>query len=203
MKSFQNFFNEFDYYITPSEIIEFLYCKRFIYYMKCAGISQKEEQRYKVQKGRDIHKLREIQNKNYLRKSINSVNKVIDINLISNVFMIRGKVDEIHTLVNGELAPLDYKFAIYDEKIYSTYKNQLILYGIMIEEIYQKSVKKGFLVYCRNGSKLVEIEINEKDKKNIKNHIDEYKKVIKGYYPKGTKSKSKCLDCCYKNICIK
>ena len=49
MKSFQNSFNEFNYYITPSDIIEFLYCKRFIYYMKCLGIEQYEEKRYKVQ----------------------------------------------------------------------------------------------------------------------------------------------------------
>jgi hypothetical protein len=55
IKSSQNFFNENQYYITPSEIIEFLYCKRFIYFMKCLGIRQYEEKRYKVQKGREIH----------------------------------------------------------------------------------------------------------------------------------------------------
>ncbi len=45
------FFDEFDYYITPSELIEFNYCKRFIYYMKCLNIPQFEENRFKVQKG--------------------------------------------------------------------------------------------------------------------------------------------------------
>ncbi len=70
MKLSQSFFNENQYYITPSEIIEFLYCKRFIYFMKCLGIRQYEEKRYKVQKGREIHEKREKENRDYLRKKL-------------------------------------------------------------------------------------------------------------------------------------
>ena len=54
MKSSQSFFDEFDYYITPSELIEFNYCKRFTYYMKCLNVPQFEENRFKVQKGKEI-----------------------------------------------------------------------------------------------------------------------------------------------------
>ena len=42
-------------YITPSEVIEYLYCPRFIYFMNCLSIPQHEEQRYKVLMGREIH----------------------------------------------------------------------------------------------------------------------------------------------------
>jgi len=55
MKSSQSFFNENQYYITPSDMIEFLYCKRYIYYMKCLGIDQNVEKRFKVMIGREIH----------------------------------------------------------------------------------------------------------------------------------------------------
>ena len=48
-----------------------------------------------------------------------------------------------------------------------------------------------------------EIEINKKDLDKLKKDISEYTKVIEGYYPKGSKSKARCLDCCYRNICIK
>ena len=68
MKSYQNSFNEFQYYITPPDMIEFLYCKRFIYYMKCLGIKQYEDKRYKVEKGRELHRKKENENKDYLRK---------------------------------------------------------------------------------------------------------------------------------------
>ncbi len=52
--------------ITPSEVIEHLYCPRFTYFMNCLNISQHEEQRYKVLKGREIHKSREESNRAYV-----------------------------------------------------------------------------------------------------------------------------------------
>ena len=93
MKSSQSFFNEYQYYITPSDMIEFLYCKRFIYYMKCLGISQNEEKRFKVMMGREIHEKRATQNKDYLPKKIGSCNKMIGVNLISEKYGIIGNVD--------------------------------------------------------------------------------------------------------------
>ncbi len=171
--------------------------------MKCLGISQNEERRYKVQKGREIHEKREKQNRDYLRKKTGSIDKVIGVNLVSQIMGIRGKVDEIHFLVDGSLAPLDYKFAKYEEKLYSTYKNQMVLYALMIEEVYKKPVNKGFLVYCRDGNNVIELKIGDKEKNEAKRNIKEYQDVLNGYFPKATKYKSRCIDCCYRNMCIK
>lgn len=203
MKSSLSSFSENQYYITPSDIIEFTYCKRFTYFMKCLGISQHEEKRFKVQMGREVHKKRESQNKDYLRKKINTREKLLDVNLVSEKYEIRGKADEIHYLEDGTMCPLDYKFAEYNEKLFETYKSQLILYALMIEDVFGKRVNKGFIVYCREGNRLVEVDITEEDKEKVYSYIDEYRKVLDGYFPNPTKQKSKCLDCCYTNICIK
>lgn len=202
MKSSQSFFDEYQYYITPSEVIEFMYCPRFTYFMKCLGISQHEEKRFKVEIGREVHEKRASQNKEYLRKKIGSVNKESDVNILSRKWQIRGKVDEIHSLSDGTLAPLDYKFAPYDNKIYETYKQQMVLYGIMIEEVYDTIVNKGFLVYCRDDNKLVELEISKEDKEGAIENLRDFKNVLRGYFPRATKCKARCDDCCYKNICI-
>ncbi len=77
------------------------------------------------------------------------------------------------------------------------------MYGPMIAEIYDNIVNKGFVIYCRNGNTIKEIEITEKEISTFENNLDEYKEILQGNYPKGTKYKSKCVDCCYKNICIK
>jgi len=201
MKSSQSFFNEYDIYITPSDIIEFMYCKRFTYFMKCLGIEQHEEKRFKVLMGREVHEKRGRQNLDYLRKKIGSCGKEINVNLASTKFGMRGKVDEVHILNDGTMAPLDYKYALYNEKLYQTYRNQLVMYAIMIEETYKKDVKRGFLVYCREGNRLIQVDISEVDKTKTLSDIEEYKRVLNGYYPKATSQKSKCLDCCYKNIC--
>ena len=107
MKLSQNSFDEFEYYITPSDMIEFLYCRRFIYYMKCLSIPQFEENRFKVQKGREVHEKKESQNKQYLRKKLGVVDKQIDVDLYSKKFKIKGIVDEVVTLEDGSKAPLD------------------------------------------------------------------------------------------------
>lgn len=203
MKSSQNSFNEFEYFITPSDMIEFLYCKRFIYYMKGLSIPQFEENRYKVQKGREVHERKEIQNKQYLRKKLGVVDKKIDVDLYSKKFKIKGIVDEVVTLEDGTMAALDYKFAKYDEVIYKTYRTQMLLYSLMIKEMYSCEVNKSFLVYTRSSNLVKEIEIDEKSLDCLKKDISEYFKVLKGYFPKATNSKSRCIDCCYKNICIK
>ncbi len=203
MKSFQNSFNEYSYYITPSDMIEFQYCKRFIYYMKVLGIQQFEEKRYKVQKGRRIHEKKEGQNKSYLRKKLGVKNKYIDVQLVSERLKIRGKVDEVLLLHDDTMAPLDYKFAIFDEKVYNTYKMQMIMYALMVKEVFQKEVEKAFLVYCRGNNSVKELSINKQDENTIVEEIQEYEKVLQGYYPKATRYKSRCDDCCYKNICIK
>ena len=152
MKSSQSFFDEFDYYITPSELIEFNYCKRFIYYMKCLNIPQFEENRFKVQKGREIHSRKENENKKYLRKKLGAIDKKINVDLYSKKYKIKGIVDEVLTLNDNTMAPLDYKFAKFDEVLYKTYKEQMLMYALMIEEMYDCKVEKCFLVYTRSSN---------------------------------------------------
>ena len=55
--------------------------------------------------------------------------------------------------------------------------------------------------YYRNLVK--EIDVDLKDIKKLEKDIREYFKVVGGYFPKGTSSKARCIDCCYKNVCIK
>ena len=141
-------------------------------------------------------------NKEYLRKKIGVVDKFLDQYLTNG--NLRGIIDEVLTLSDGTLAPLDYKFAEYKNRVYDTYKQQLICYAVLIEFNYKKPVHKGFLVYTRSKNKLIEIEINEKDKKLIESSIKEMKEIISNNkFPKATKFKRRCVNCTYRNICIK
>lgn len=188
--------------IYPSQIIEYLFCPRFIFFEYVLRIPQYEEKYYKVIKGREIHDEKLKRNKEYLRQKIGVVNKFLDQYLCND--LLRGEIDEVLDLNDGTMAPLDYKFAEFKEKIYSTYKTQLTCYAILIEENFHRKVNKGYLVYVRSNNKLVEVNISEEDKENINENIKNIINIIdKNYYPKGTKDKLKCIDCTYKNICVK
>ena len=190
--------------ITPSEVIEYLYCPRFIYFMLVLQIPQKEEQRYKVQQGREVHDRKTKINKKYLRKKIGVTDKKIDQKLSSEKYQIHGIVDEILFLEDGTAASLDYKFAKYKDKLFKTYKYQAVMYGMLIADNYDIEVNKAFLVYTRSRNKLVEFEISERDKKEVRNILSEVIDIVqKGYYPEDTSYKKRCRDCCYRNICTK
>ncbi|RKY84164.1 CRISPR-associated protein Cas4 [candidate division KSB1 bacterium] len=190
--------------ITPSEIVEYLFCPRFIYFMNCIAVPQSEQRRLKVLIGREIHKKKEYINKDYLRKKIGCIDKELSVYLSSEKVKLRGIVDEVLHLKDGTLAPLDYKFTVYKDFVYRTHRIQNILYGLLIEENYGKPVNKGFVVYVRSKNYLKEVEHREKDKYRALNIIEDiFNVIINGFFPKKTKFPARCIDCCYKNICVK
>ena len=188
--------------LTPSHIIEFLYCPRFTYFEYVIAIPQYEDRHFKVQKGREIHNQKLEQNKEYLRKRIGAVERYND-QYLTNEFL-RGRIDEVLKLEDGTMTPLDYKFAAYDDKVFETYKTQLFCYAWLIEENFHCKVNKGYLVYTRSNNKLVEIEIKDSDKNLVREASREIYQIIENnYYPKATKSKMRCVTCTYRNICTK
>jgi CRISPR-associated exonuclease Cas4 len=186
--------------LTPSHIIEHLYCPRFTFFEYVLTIPQHEEQHFKVMKGREVHDQKLEQNKNYLRKRIGATDKFLDQYLTND--LIRGTVDEVLVLADGTMAPLDYKFAIYEDKVYETYRTQLYCYAWLIEETFGKKVEKGYLVYTRSQHKLVEVPITESNKQDVKDAAEKIREIIEeNIYPKATKFKARCVNCTYRNIC--
>ncbi|KXS40408.1 MAG: putative RecB family exonuclease [Candidatus Frackibacter sp. T328-2] len=190
--------------ITPSEVIEYMYCPRFIYFMLYLKIPQREDQRYKVQRGREVHKKKSRINKKYLRKKIGVKEKLIEQKLSSEKYNIYGIIDEILFLEDGTAASLDYKFAKDKGRLYNTYKYQAVMYSMLIADNYDVEVNRAFLVYVRSKNKLKEISITEDDFQTVKQILQEIIQIIdKGHYPSATSYKRRCRDCCYRNICIK
>ena len=187
--------------ITPSQIIEHLFCPRFTYYEYVLRIPQYEDRHYKVEKGRAVHEQKAKQNMDYLRRRIGVKEKYLNQYLTNE--LLRGEVDEILLLEDNTMAPLDYKFAKYEDKIYQTYLTQLYCYAWLIEENFGKAVNKGFLVYTRSKNKLVEVPISPDNTNAVRKVAESIKSVLmQNKYPKATKYKKRCVSCTYRNICI-
>jgi len=187
--------------ITPSEIIQYLYCPRFIYFEKVLAIPQYEEKSYKAMRGRHLHEKKVRVNKDYLRKKLGVVEKHQEQYLTNP--LLRGKVDEVLILEDDKAAPLDYKFAQYKKKIYSTYKTQMACYAWLIEDNFKKPVNRGYLVYTRSKNRLVELEITDEAKDHVKKCARSIVEIIdRNRFPKATRFKKRCTGCTYRNICI-
>jgi len=189
--------------ITPSEVIEYLYCPRFIYFMHCLNIPQHEDRRFKVLKGREVHQRREKENQDYLRKKIGVTKKEVGIYLASPSLRVRGIVDEVLTLEDGTMAPLDYKYTEANEVVYRTHRVQVVLYGLLIEEAYRTAVTRGYVAYIRGSSQLYEVNIDVGARQEANGIVDDIFAIIEtGYHPQRTPYRVRCVDCCYKNICV-
>ncbi len=186
----------------PSQIIEFLYCARYTFFEYVLRIPQYEEKFYKVTRGRELHDEKLERNKDYLRKKIGAAEKWTDQYL--GMEGLRGKVDEVLRLQDGTFAPLDYKFAHWEDKVYDTYKQQLYCYALLIEANFDVKVNRGFLVYTRSKHKLIEVPIPLEAKEQVQESIQQMMGIIEGNkYPKATAFKKRCVNCTYRNICIK
>ena len=187
--------------ITATHLLEYLYCPRFSYFERVLDIPEHQGKRFKVNKGRTIHEVARKRNQAYLRKKLGVADKRTDVYL-SSPAGIRGIVDEVLFLNDGTAAPLDYKYAEYKDKLFKTYRFQLIFYARLITDNFSVPVNRGFIVYTRSNNKLVDIDITDEDYVKLDKIIKEIHDVIYGCrYPKPTPTKRRCPDCCYRNIC--
>jgi CRISPR-associated exonuclease Cas4 len=188
--------------ITISDVLEYSFCPRFIYYMHCLDIPQHEEKRFKVIKGRSVHEEKRTTNPEYLRKKLGVVKKESSVFIASKKYHIKGIVDEVLFMADGTAAPFEYKFAEYKDKIFTTYRYQLVLHALMIKENYNIDVNRGFICYVRSNNLIKQVGIGPKDFEEGIETINEILRIIcKGFYPSKSKYKNKCIDCCYRNIC--
>lgn len=153
-------------------------------------------------RGREVHDQKLEQNKEYLRKKIGVKEKFTDQYLTND--LLRGRIDEVLLLQDDTMAPLDYKFALYNDKVYETYRTQLYCYAWLIEQNFEKKVNKGYLVYTRSQHKLIEVPISDADKQEVESCARQIYAIIdRNYFPKATKFRKRCIACTYRNICIK
>lgn len=188
--------------ITISDVLEYLFCPRFIYFMHCLDIPQHQEKRFKVVKGREVHAEKLVTNPDYLRKKLGVTKKEANVFIASKQHHIKGIVDEVLFLDDGTAAPFEYKYAEFKDTIFKTYHFQLVLHALMILENYGVDVKKGFICFTRSNNRIEEVDFTDKD---FVKGIEIVKEIIaiieEGYYPKRTNNKNRCIDCCYNRIC--
>ncbi len=190
--------------LTVTHVLEHLFCARFTYFEHVLAVPERQERRWKVQKGREVHLERRKINSTYLRKKLGVVERKFDVPLASRALGVRGIADEVLSLEDGSMAPFDYKFAEDSGNIYHNQRMQSVLYALMIEEVFGRPVNKGFLCYTRSNHRVVTIEYGEEDRSEAKSVVKEILTIIQnGIFPPATRWKARCPDCCYRNICIK
>ena len=186
--------------LTPSHIIEYMYCPRYTWYEYVLRLPQQEDKYHKVLRGRELHRQKAEREVGYLRRRLGVVDKALYVYLANE--WLRGEVDEVLWLADGTMAPLDYKFAKYEDEVYVTYRTQLACYAVLIEAHYGRPVERGYLVYTRSKHKVVEVPLGAEEKAAVRAHAEAIFRIIgQNRFPRATRYKKKCLTCTYRNVC--
>jgi CRISPR-associated exonuclease Cas4 len=166
-------------------------------------IPQQQGRRWKVQRGREVHQERSQINKSYLRKKLKVTARQFDVPMANQVLGIRGVADEVLTFEDGTMGPFDYKFSRAPKRPFRNQVMQSVLYGLLIEKEFGSYVNRGYICYTRENHKVVEIAITDRIKQRSLAIVEEVVNTIQqGFLPRATKYASRCVDCCYRNICI-
>lgn len=190
-------------FLIISDVMKHLFCPRFTFFIHCLHISEHEEARYKVQKGRDIHETKMVTNSNYLRKDLGVIDKKSQVFLASKRYKIKGILDEILYLSDGTSSPFEYKYSSYSGKNFKTRSFQIFLQALLIRECLEVPVNRGYICYTRSNNKVEEIPIDEENIQDTVSVINDIFNIISsGYYPPVKAKKEKCIDCAYRNICV-
>ncbi|MCA9128991.1 MAG: CRISPR-associated protein Cas4 [Planctomycetales bacterium] len=189
--------------ITITHVLEHLYCPRFTYFEYVLTIPERQERRWKVERGRQVHLERSKMNKSYLRSKLNVVERQFDVPLASQSIGVRGVADEVLTFADGTMGPFDYKFAKAPKTPFRNQRMQCVLYGMLIAEWFGCEVNRCYLCYTRDNYHVVEVPITERARRDAMNVVQEVVEVIQhGYLPPPTTRSRRCIDCCYRNICV-
>ncbi len=190
--------------LTPTHILEYLYCPRFTFFEHVLGLPEYQERRLKVQRGREVHQERQQVNPGYLRKRLGVTKREHCVPLQSKRLNLSGVVDEVLWLEDGSMAPFDYKFAEYKERVFLNLRVQSALYGLLISEVYGKPVNRGFICYTRSRFKILEVSHDSQLMVRTLEAIRAVQEILEGgVFPPATRYQARCPDCCFRNICIR
>jgi CRISPR-associated exonuclease Cas4 len=188
--------------LTPSNLLEHLFCRRFTYFEQHLRIPEFQERRGKVMRGRALHAVREATNRAHLRKRLGVIEKRIDVSLVSARHHLRGRLDEVLFFKDGSAGPLDYKFARDPGRVYRTLRLQSAIYAVLIRENFQVPVRRGYIVYTRSQNRVVEVRYGAEDFRRVGRAVGEILDIVqRGTLPRRAPP-SHCVDCCYRFICV-
>jgi CRISPR-associated exonuclease Cas4 len=182
---------------TITDLKQYIYCPRIFFYHAC--LPDIRPVTYKMEAGIDAH---ELERKRAARRTLHMYQlpegkRHLDVRLTSTVLTLTGEVDEA-VETDAELIPVDYKLA---RQVGYHFKLQLAAYGMLLEETFGKSVRRGFL-YLLPTRKAVEVPITAKMRLTIRQALDAMRDIQeREQMPQATDWRQRCADCEFRRYC--
>lgn len=184
--------------LTVTDVVEYIFCPKFTYFINVLGLDQYEQKRGTVTAGRKLHKQHERNNPNYIPYT-NKGRKLVASKFYSEKLDLSGKIDEAIEM-EDEIILIERKYSdIYD--ISNTLLVQLGLLSILIEENLGKPVRKAVVIFNKTKRKQISVVIDDVVKNHSLEILEKTKKIIQMGIMPDADFDNRCLNCCFRKIC--
>lgn len=184
--------------INVTDIKQYYYCKRIIYFTYCQPVQKKNT--YKMEFGKEQHEIvEELEKRRTLKRyDLDSGEKIFKKKVFSRKFGISGLLDMVVEKDN-EIIPVEMKYTRKEPGI--NHKHQLAAYMRLLEEEYDKVVRRGVIHLIPKKE-----SYHYKNKDELRDKVEEIITNIRFMinqerFPEAPKGWKKCKDCEYKNYC--
>lgn len=184
--------------ISASDIINYTYCPRIIYFDYVLKSRQRQTSKTKEARARHISYSKQSA-RNKIVKEGPKLPRKYNVRVFSEKYNLQAAIDCL--FMNGnEVYPMDFKQSFAPRSVYLTQKYQLAVHALLLRE-QNYAVPYGYIKYLRDDVvRKVWIENNHIE--NVLKTLDQIKRIIEGeHFPKPTKYKKRCVDCCFWKIC--
>jgi CRISPR-associated exonuclease Cas4 len=164
--------------ITVSDIIQYHYCPRKIYFLRVMEIPASI--RRKMEYGSEIHEkeMRRMTERKLIygfsRDEVEEVMKNMQIE--AQKVGLRGKLDVALRLRSGEILPVDTKYT--DEVLlHRRYLKQLYAYALLLDHEFGTEVRRGVIYFSKQREPRT-VEITDEDKQGVLRDIAQIRRII-------------------------
>ncbi|MDM7911722.1 MAG: CRISPR-associated protein Cas4 [Methanotrichaceae archaeon] len=190
--------------ITVSDVKQYLYCPKIIYFDHVLHVPKPADQ--KLETGKEKHQ--EMVGKEKRRKGalfydteLDSAEKLFKVELESSRLGLKGVLDYL-IRTERELIPVDYKFGYSnDGQAHLNHKYQLAAYALLVEDSFQTTVRRAYVHYSRDRVN-VRIDMTDEIRRRTSKTIGEIARIVEEEIePGGTRNSGRCIDCEYRRYC--
>lgn len=183
--------------ITSADFMNYEYCPRIVYFIHV--LKQKQTKSSKQKKGLEKDfSFKTTKRTQIIKKYSIPLIKKYNVLLEDEEFITKADCIAFDK-ENKKAFPIQLKYSYEPKIVYRSQRFQLLLEAFLIEKQFNFSVGYGYIKYIKSNS-LKKVWLNNKGE--LFKLADKIKNIIQNeHFPKPTKYKKRCIDCCYRRMC--
>lgn len=184
--------------LTVSDVKQFLYCPRIIYYRYVMPVEHHVT--FKMEEGKAEHvRIERLERRRTLRRyRLDEGERRFGVPLSSQRLGVGGTLDVLVTSPAGRF-PVEVKITTRRPAI--GHKYQLVTYAMLVEDAFRCTVRAGFL-YLAPAEQVVEVQVTDVERRFVRQLLTTMRRLIEaGRLPQVRHRATRCRECEYLRYC--